>query len=323
MTVAFTQIEQTSDTGSFPTTTANTYTVGINSQGGAVEYLVCRFDMTFAADPCVADFSNLVSALRVVINGEVVHDFRAGYSGSSNDAAGLYGYFLNSIGGRSYEKPDGTTTREGYMGIPIGRVLPAGVNRIELIVNWAATETGATPSSGSLSWWFKFNTGFRTQTTIVPATSYNHTAGAIEQVVVRVPQNISGVVSAILVSNDSAADELGGQGIRIQALGAYGLEASMWRWLNGDMLNGVSYADSGVSTSQQSYATKVEGGLLLPCFGLAGGDIVLQVDSTATTTRTYTPVITQAIGAKEVPEVRQTQQATASTAGAIVSRTEN
>jgi len=209
------------------------------------------------------------------------------------------------------------------MGIPIGRVLPAGVNRIELIVNWAATETGATPSSGSLSWWFKFNTGFRTQTTIVPATSYNHTAGAIEQVVVRVPQNISGVVSAILVSNDSAADELGGQGIRIQALGAYGLEASMWRWLNGDMLNGVSYADSGVSTSQQSYATKVEGGLLLPCFGLAGGDIVLQVDSTATTTRTYTPVITQAIGAKEVPEVRQTQQATASTAGAIVSRTEN
>jgi len=319
MTVSFAQIEQTNDTGNFPTTAANTYTTGINCQGGSVEYLVCRFDITFGASPTASDFFQLVDSLRVVINGEVVHDFRAGFTSNAAETAGFYGYFLNSIGGRAYELPDGTTTREGYMGIPIGRVLPAGVNRVELIVGWAATAAAATPSSGSLSWWLKFNTGFRTQTTIVPSTSYTH-AASIEQVVVRVPQNINGVVSAILVQNDSAADQLGNQGIRIQALGAYGLEASMWRWLNGDIINGIKFAHGG---THQELAVELDGCILLPCFGLAGGDIVLQVDSSDATTRTYTPVITQAVGTREVPDVRQTQTASSSTAATILASTEN
>ena len=320
MSVSFAQIEQTTDTGDFPTTTANTYTVGINSQGGSVEYLVCRFDITFGENPASGSFTNLFSAVRVVINGEVVHDFRAGFAAQDNDGPGAYGYFLNSIGGRSYELPEGTTTREGYIGIPIGRVLPAGVNRIELIVEFAPTAEGATPSSGSMSWWFKFNTGFKTQTTIVPSTSFTH-AQAIEQVVVRVPQNVPGVVSGILVQNDSAADELGNQGIRIQALGNYGFEPSLWRWLNGDLLNGIM--SKGASNTSQMFTTELKGQLFLPCFGLTGGDIVLQVDSSEATTRTYTPVITQAVGTREVPDVRQTQQPTSSTAGYILASTEN
>lgn len=320
MAVSFAQIEQTTNTGDFPTTTPNTYTVGINSQGGSVEYLICRFDMTFADNPAAGSFTNLFNALRVVINGEVVHDFRAGYASEANEGPGTYGYFLNSIGGRSYELPAGSTTREGYVGIPIGRVLPAGVNRIEIILEFAATATGATPTSGSMSWWFKFNTGFKTQTTIVPSTSFTH-ANAIEQVVVRVPQNVPGVVSGILVQNDSQADELGNQGIRIQALGSYGFEPSLWRWLNGDLLNGIM--SKGGSTTHQAFTTELAGALFLPCFGLAGGDIVLQVDSSSATTRTYTPVITQAVGTREVPDVRQTQHPTSSTAGYILASTEN
>ena len=321
MAVTFAQIEQTNTTGNFPTTAANTYTVGINSQGGAVEYLVCRYDITFGADPCSGDFTNLIDSLRVIINGEVVHDFRAGYASATSEKAGKYGYFLNKIGGRSYEEVGGGVTRTGYMGIPIGRVLPQGVNRIEIVLGFAATAVLATPTSGSLSWWLKFNTGFQKTTTIVPSTSFNHAIG-IEQVVVRVPQNIQGVVSAILVQNQQAADELGSQGVRIQALGAYGLEASMWRWLNGDMLNGIMFADP-TQTTHQKFLTEVEGAMLLPCFGLAGGDIVLQVDSSATTTRTYTPIITAPVGAKEVPQVRQTQRVSSSTAGTIVAQTEN
>lgn len=319
MAVSFAQINQTNDTADMPTTAANTYTVGINSQGGSVEYLVCRFDITFGADPAQADFTNLVNSLRVVINGEVVHDFRAGFALAASEQAGAYGYFLNSIGGRSYELPAGTTTREGYIGIPIGRVLPAGVNRIEIIVDWAATSPAVTPTSGSLSWWLKFNTGFKTQTTICPSTSFTHSA-SIEQVVVRVPQNVPGVVSAILVQNDSQADEYGSQGLRIQALGNYGFEPSLWRWLNGDLLNGIMFKKN---QAHQTFSTEVKGCMLLPCFGLAGGDIVLQVDSSQATTRTYTPIITQAVGTREVPDVRQTQTPTSSTAGFIVASTEN
>lgn len=320
MAVRFSQIDVSTAAGDLPGENATTTTRGINAPGGAYEYLVCRFDCTFAADPTAADFTNLLSALRIVINGEVVHDFRAGAASNANDGPGSYGYLLNSIGGRAYELPDGTTTREGYWGIPIGRNFPAGVNRIEIITEWAAAAAGLT--SGQISWWLKLNDAFQTTTTVCPSTSFTH-ANAIEQVVVRVPQNVPGVVSAILVQNDSAADELGTQGIRVQALGDFGMESSMWRWLNGDLLNGIMYADNDLTTVRQEYAFQAPGTMLLPCFGLSGGDIVLQVDSTAATTRTYTPIITSAVGGKQAAEVVQTQRATSSTAKTIVGRTEN
>lgn len=202
----------------------------------------------------------------------------------------------------------------------MGRNYPGGVNRIEIVTEWAAAAGAVT--SGTIQWWLKFNPAYQKTTTVVPSTSFTH-AAAIEQVVVRVPQNVPGVVSAILVQNDSAEDDLGGQGIRIQALGAYGMEASMWRWMNGDMLNGIMYADNDLTTVRQEYSFEVAGCMLLPCFGLAGGDIVLQVDSSAATTRTYTPIITAAKGGREAPEVRQTQAAPSNTAKAIVGRTEN
>jgi hypothetical protein len=321
MAVRFAMIHSTSTAGDLPTETANTTNIGINAQGGAYEYIVLRYDLTFAADPTAADLLSIFDALRIVINGEVVFDWRAGYGDNTLNAASPLSYFVNSIAGRAYELPSGTTTREGYLCIPLGRSYANSVNRIEIITQYGAA-AGAI-SSGTLQWWLKFNPNYASSTTIVPSTSFNHTANAIEQVVVRVPQNITGVVTAVLVQNDSAADELGTQGIRVQALGDYGFEASMWRWLNGDMLNGIMYADNDASTTQQTFAVQTDGALLLPVFGLAGGDIVLQVDSSSTTVRTYTPVITSPAGARQSAEVRQTQPARSNVAQAVASRTEN
>ena len=320
MAVTFAMINADSTTANLPTETPNTVNVGINAQGGAYEYLVMKFDCTFALDPVLTDFTNLISSLRVIINGEVVHDFRAGFGGNANDNPANYAYVLNAIGGRVYELPDGTTTRTGYIGIPLGRNYPAGVNRIEIVTDWAAAAGGIT--SGTIQWWLKFNPAFQKTTTMVPSTSFVHSA-SIEQVVVRVPQNVPGVVSAILVQNDSAKDELGTQGIRVQALGAYGLDASMWRWMNGDLANGVMYSNQALTSVRQEYSFGIDGCMLLPVFGLAGGDIVLQVDSTAATTRTYTPIITSAKDGKGEPDVRQTQRAPSNTAKSIVNRTEN
>lgn len=322
MSVQFAMINSDSTTANLPTETANTVNVGINAQGGAYEYIVCKFDCTFAADPTAADFANLVSSMRIIINGEVVHDFRSGYGDNTNTQPSQYGYLLNSIGGRCYETPDGTTTRTGFIGIPLGRNYPAGVNRIEIITDWKAAAGAIT--SGTIQWWLKFNPAFQKTTTVVPNTSFSHSAAAIEQVVVRVPQNVSGVVSAILVMNDSAADDLGTQGIRVEAISSFGMNADMWRWMNGDMANGIMYADNGLTAVRQEYDFEVLGCMLIPCFGLSGGDIVLQVDNSgAATTRTYTPIITSANGGKTQPEVRQTQRAPSNTAKAIVSRTEN
>jgi len=320
MAVRFSQIDVSTEAGNLPGENAVTTTRGINAPGGAYEYMVMKFDLTFAIDPATTDFSNLLSALRIVINGEVVHDFRAGSAMNNNDGPGTYAYLLNSIGGRAFELPNGTTTRTGYWGIPIGRNYPQGVQRIEIITEWAAAAGGLT--SGSLSWWLKQNDAFGVTTTVCPSTSFNHSP-SIEQVVVRVPQNVPGVVSAILVQNQNAADELGNQGIRIQALSDFGMEETMWRWLNGDLLNGIMYADESVTALRQEYDFKVDGVMLLPCFGLAGGDIVLQVDSTKIAVRTYTPIITNPTGGKSAAEVVQTQRAVSNTAKTIVGRTEN
>ena len=211
--------------------------------------------MTFASDPTNADLLSVFDALRIVINGEVVFDWRAGFGDNTLNACSPLAYFINSIAGRAYELPSGTTTREGYLCIPLGRSYSNSVNRIEIITQYGAT-AGAI-SSGTLQWWLKFNPNYANTTTIVPSTSFNHTANAIEQVVVRIPQNIQGVVTAILVQNDSGADELGTQGIRVQALGDYGFEPSMWRWLNGDLMNGIMYADNDASTTQQTYAVRL------------------------------------------------------------------
>jgi len=161
MGVKWTKIEETSVIGSMPTTSAVTYNTGINAPGGPVEFLTLRYDMTFGGTPVAAgEISSLINGLRVVLNGEVVHDFQAGYANSGTAGASQYNYMLNHIGGRCVEDAtEVVAVREGYINIPLGRQTPAGVNRYEITVDWAATKAAATITSGSLSWWLRFNDG--------------------------------------------------------------------------------------------------------------------------------------------------------------------
>lgn len=330
MAVTFHKIYETSQTGDLPIAAANTAqtnTYGINSGGGPVEFLILRGDVTFNEDPALTDVGNLLSSLRIVCNGEVFYDYRASTQDGESALTSPFVYFNNKIGGRCYEVPTGTTTREWYWAIPIGRQLPQGVNRWELIIGWGAGQTTtATSSSGKLEWYLRMNDGMQVQTTVISPTSFTHAANAIEMVTVRVPQSINGVVSGILVQNSAAEDNLGTQGIRVQPLGPNGLEPAMWRWLNGDLENGIMAANNGRSGLQQSYSTELAGQLLLPVFGLSGGDIILQVDTGATVggcTRTYTPVISQQINAAPAKEPRQTELVRGNAAAALIAPTKN
>lgn len=170
--------------------------------------------------------------------------------------------------------------------------------------------------------WARYNTATQTSTVIAPSTSFTH-ANAIEQVVVRIPAMTKGqVVSGILVQNDSAADELGSQGIRIMTQSAYGLDVDFLRTFNGDLYNGVLYGDDDASTTQLTYAQEVAGSIFIPTFNLVGGDVVLQVDSNAATTRTYTPVLVSAYNARETSGTRQTVSVAGNTSKAILEHVE-
>ena len=318
MAVRFTMINQDNSDSAQPTASPNTYTQGVNAPGGPVEFFMCHWKGTWAADAATGGFGNLINTFRIVLNGEVVFDFRAGYASNSNEAS-IWQYFLNSIGGRSYEDPSGTVTRDYWVAIPLGRQTPSGVNRYEVVIGYAAAADAISTGTGTLEFWLQTNDAMQKTTTVCPSTSFTH-AASIEMVTVKVPQNVPGVVSALLVQNDSAADQLGSQGIRINALSDFGQEPGMTRFLNGDWNNGIKYAGSAIG-SAQTLGYQIAGALVIPVYGLTGGDIIVTVDSSSATTRTYTPIITNSVGAREAQTVRQTQAAPGNTANAILSRT--
>lgn len=307
------------DTTSIPGAAATTVSFGENIPMGALESIVIRLTTVNTTNAILADFGNVFSSLRLTLNGDVFFDFRQAVNGGDNNNPSSIGYFLNSIGGRAVEKPS-DLTKEAYFVIPCGLQVDQGVGRIETVISYAAT--AAAVASGTFQMWARYNTSTQTSTVIAPATSYTH-ANAIEQVVCRIPVMTKGqVVSGILVQNDGATDQLGSQGIRIMTQSAYGLDVDFLRTFNGDLMNGVMYGDDDASTTQLTFAQEVAGTIFIPLFNLVGGDVVLQVDSNAATTRTYTPVLVSAYNAREQAGTRQTVSVAGNTSKAILDHVE-
>ena len=321
MAVKWAKIFETSTTGKMPTNAQNVWSEGINAGGGLVEFVQLRYDLTFADTPCaLTEISSLISGLRIVLNGEVVHDFTAGFASNAAEGPSQYNYLINHIGGRCVEEPNQTAakTRVGYINIPLGRPTPQGVNRYEIIVQWAAAAQAI--DTGSMSYWIRYNDNAQTTTTVVPSTSFNASI-ANQQVVVRVPQNVpaGSVVSSLFIFNDSADDQYASQGIRINALSDFGIPISMLRSNNGDLVNGLYWNQGSTSVDDvQTRATRLSGAIMIPCFGLTGGDLQTQVDSSAATTRQFLPVLTAPVGGKANEPVRQSQTVVGNTAKATL-----
>ena len=320
MTVRYTKINETATLSDLPTDTgAVTYQQGINAPGGPVEFMTFKYEFNFTAGSTPVPLSSmfaLINRLRIVLNGEVVHDFVASFSGPAQTQASQFEYLINSIGGLCVEESSTVPeTRLGYINIPLGQQTPSGVNRYEVTIGWDATTAGAAIAVGSrFETWLKMNDNMQTTTIVTPATSFLSSA-SIEQVVCNVPQNVPGVVSALYVTNDSAADEL--NGIRINAMSDFIISPSQYRADNGDLMNGIMY-NAGNTALVQTFQEYVLGALFIPTYGLTGGNLTLSVDSTAATTRRYQPVITYPVGAKAGKDVHQTQPSVGNTAKEIL-----
>ena len=318
MAVTYTKIREDSTT--VPAATAQTYTWGENVPSGPIESIILRFTTVNTTAAINGDFGSAINSLRLTLNGEVLHDFRSGYNSTDAALPSLYSYFLNSTGGRMLERPS-DLTKEAFFVIPVGAQAPTGVSRLEAVISTAATN--AAVASGTFQCWIRYNDATQTMTRVVPSTSFVHSA-SIEQVVVRIPQNLpqGSVVSAVMISNDTADDQFGTQGVRIMSQSAYGLDPDFFRLFNGDLANGLMFAADGTSTVVQTLAIGCSGGLLVPLYNLStDGDLILQVDSSTGTTRTYTPVITAPFGGRETSKAVQTKAAPANTSKAILART--
>ena len=308
------------DTANIPGAAPISYFQGINIPGGPVQSVIMRLQMVTAAQCATTDVSTLLTNFRITLNGDVVHDFRAIGADNTSTSAGRAGYFYNSIGGRCAQTVDTATTPDMFIEVPIGLVLPSGNNRIELSTSWLAS--AAAVASGSIEYWIRYNTDLKETTFVSPSTSFT-SAVAMEQIVVRVPQTNGGVVDSLFIQNDSDADELGTQGFRIAATSEYGISATFARFINNELLNGVVYGDEGASTTQQTYAVRRLGCSILPTFGLSAGDLVVQCDSSAATSRTFSPVIRLPVGASALGGQVQTMQVPANPSSVLAAAVAN
>ena len=299
-----------------PSNAAVTYNAGFNIPGGAVDEIIIRCTETLnAAGDIAADWPNVVSSLRLILNGETVWDFQAGYQDAANNGPSPLGYLLNSMGrGRSVETNTGGTGREVYLRIPVGRNIAAGISRMEYSIAYGALAGAST--SPTLQFWIRYNPAMQTTTTLGAATTFNYSA-TTQQVVMRVPQNVPGTLAGVIVQNDRANDT-DITDFRIVSQSDFSMDTDMWRALNGDLYNGVEYMDPATA-DQLTFAQGVDGAYFLPLFGLSlKDDLRMQVTAASARTLSLTPVITSGIAGKPQPAQVQTQSVQTNVAKAVL-----
>ena len=300
-----------------------TYNAGFNVPGGAVDEIIIRIQGTMnAVGDLASDTGSIIAALRVVLNGETFFDFRNNFGTNATTGASSTSVFMNAMGaGRSQDVNSSTTVRDYYLRIPVGRNIAAGISRLEYTIQYSAL--GGAFTGASIEWWMRYNPAMQNTVTIGAATSYlsaGAAGGVTEQVVIRVPQNVPGVLAGVMIQGGSAADTM--TSARVISQSDYSIDTDMWRMLGGDIRNGILFAQpaAAVANGLLTFSQKSLGNLFVPLFNLSlQDDLRMQITTTAAETFTFTPVIVSSIvGAPQAAAV-QTQAVPTSVSKAILS----
>jgi len=330
MTVTYYQLNKS--TTNIPAVSGDTeYVDGFYGVNGTLEYLIAEIDLTMGGTVDMStDLTALVKAAKIVINGDIIHDWISGSAPASGSSiAGRYGYFINAIGGRALTVPQAAagTTPKAFIAIPIGYVLNTPTPRFEITMQYYDANLvlggSATISSGSITWWARFNTATQRSTRVISATSYAFAGSDIqEQVVVRVPKTTmnGATVLGCLIQNDSESDEFSSNGIRQLALSQFSMDTDLHRWASNELDNGVVAAIAGTSTTSQTYADSRAGALFVPLYGLEANDLTWIIGSSAATTRFFHPVLTAPLKGTREERPTQTASATGNVQKSVIAR---
>ena len=321
MSLRYTLVE--TSTVNVPGAAGATYNAGFNVPGGAVDEIIVRIQGTMnAVGDLASDTGSIIAALRVVLNGETFFDFRNNFGTNATTGASSTSVFMNAMGsGRSQDVNSSTTVRDYYLRIPVGRNISAGISRLEYTIQYSAL--GGALTGASIEWWMRYNPAMQNTVTIGAATSYltaGAAGGVTEQVVVRVPQNVLGVLAGVMIQGGSAADTM--TSARVISQSDYSIDTDYWRMLGGDLRNGILFAQpaAAVANGLLTFSQKSLGNLFVPLFNLSlQDDLRMQITTTAAETFTFTPVIVSSIVGQPQPGAVQTQSVPTSVSKAILS----
>ena len=321
MSLRYTLVE--TSTVNVPGAAGATYNAGFNVPGGAVDEIIIRIQGTMnAVGDLASDTGSIIAALRVVLNGETFFDFRNNFGSNATTGASATSVFMNAMGaGRSQDVNSSTTVRDYYLRVPVGRNIAAGISRLEYTIQYSAL--GGAFTGASIEWWMRYNPAMQNTVTIGAATSYltaGAAGGVTEQVVVRVPQNVPGVLAGVMIQGGSAADVM--TSARVISQSDYSIDTDYWRMLGGDIRNGILFAQpaAAVANGLLTFSQKSLGNLFVPLFNLSlQDDLRMQITTTAAETFTFTPVIVSSIVGQPQPGAVQTQAVPTSVSKAILS----
>ena len=110
MAIRYTLIHQ--DATTLPTLAAQNLSNGINLPGGMIDEIIVRVTGTVTAADILADFQNVFSQARFIINGVNVFDWRAGYGSAIQATPSQLGYMLNSMGA---QRSKNTSRYDGWV----------------------------------------------------------------------------------------------------------------------------------------------------------------------------------------------------------------
>ena len=321
MSLRYTLVE--TSTVNVPGAAGATYNAGFNVPGGAVDEIIIRIQGTMnAVGDLASDTGSIIAALRIVLNGETFFDFRNNFGSNATTGASATSVFMNAMGsGRSQDVNSSTTVRDYYLRVPVGRNIAAGISRLEYTIQYSAL--GGAFTGASIEWWMRYNPAMQNTVTIGAATSYltaGAAGGVTEQVVVRVPQNVPGVLAGVMIQGGSAADTM--ISARVISQSDYSIDTDYWRMLGGDIRNGILFAQpaAAVANGLLTFSQKSLGNLFVPLFNLSlQDDLRMQITTTAAETFTFTPVIVSSIVGQPQPGAVQTQAVPTSVSKAILS----
>ena len=327
------------DTTTVPPTPAAAaqFNFGENLPGGPLDSMIFRITTASGAGTLTqGTFDTLISNMAINLNGERVFQFNAGVNVNNVDnGIGQLSYMLNSIGG-SYGEQTGLAagTRDVYMRVPIGQVMPNGVSRVEFTIGYATAQNNN--AAGTFEMFALYNTNMQTATFVPVATTQAAMPAGQSQVVVRIPQKTGFVVSGIMVLDSTATlTSYGANGIVNTSQGPYGLQRNLISFISGDLTGGVGSPTSVTATGISGGAAGASVGLYLPTiqtpgalfintFGLASdSDVTLLVDTDAAAAginRIFVPILTASVNANLPTQPRQTEAARSNTQKAILDR---
>jgi len=329
MAVRYSLVSTTAD---FPTNSIQTNNQGFNIAGGAIESLIFRFEGTVTQADIAADFPSCISQLRIVLNGESRFNYQAGYTlAGANDPSQL-GYFLNSMSDDRFSSEvvtSGGTAKDAFLRVPIGVQAPPGTSRLEYTLQTVALGNAGT---GTTEVWIVYNDAAETTTYVGNPTSMTASGTGQEEVTIRLPSNVPGVVAGVLVQNDRATDA-DITGFRVVSQSDWNMDVPFWRFINSDLMNGVQWASEATNAgdpagltgalaaqqSAQTYGQACDATMFIPTLGLSRSDDVrLQITTAAARTITFTPVLVAPFNAQEGAQPTQTQRVPTNTSRSIL-----